>query len=234
MKQLLIFILWISPQLIFGQIENVGIGTNSPDASARLHVSSSNQGFLMPRLSTNERIAIVQPAEGLMVYDTNTVSFWYFNGGNWQELITPPPPVPSSILFSSLNQVGIAVTNETVVGSFALPANSLATNGEIIEIHSFGQISADTCILRFKFGSNVISFPIGETGNWSAQVRIYRKSATEIKMSGTLSVNNLTVADIFNGFQDLTVIAPIQITAAQSTAIANGLSLEGFSIEKVK
>ena len=41
----------------------------------------------MPRLSTIERNAINLPAEGLIVYDTNTASFWYFNGGNWQELV---------------------------------------------------------------------------------------------------------------------------------------------------
>jgi len=234
MKQIILSFLLVLPQLLFGQIENVGIGTNNPDASARLHVSSSTQGFLMPRVSTIERNAINLPAEGLMVYDTNTVSFWFFNGGNWQELVQLAPNVPSSILFSSLDQVGIAVTNETVIGSYAMAANTLETNGEIIEINSFGQITADTCILRYKFGPNVISFPIGTTGNWTSQVRVYRKTATEIKMSGTLSLNNLVVADIFIGFQDLTAVVPIQITAAQGTAVANGVSLEGFSIEKVR
>jgi hypothetical protein len=53
-------------------------------------------------------------------------------------------------------------------------------------------------------------------------------------MSGTLSVNNLAVADIFTGFQDLSAIVPIQITAAQGTALVNGVSIEGFSIEKVR
>ena len=234
MKQIIISFLLVLPQLLFGQIENVGIGTNNPDASARLHVSSSTQGFLMPRLSTTERNAINLPAEGLMVYDTNTVSFWYFNGGSWQELVQAAPSVPSSILFSSMDQAGIAVTNETVIGSYAMAANTLENNNEIIEINAFGQITADTCILRFKFGPNVISFPIGTAGNWTAQVRVYRKTATEIKMSGTLSVNNLAVADIFTGFQDLSAIVPIQITAAQGTALVNGVSIEGFSIEKVR
>lgn len=234
MKQILLFILLILPQLFIGQNENVGIGTNTPHSSARLDVSSSNQGFLMPRLSSTERNAIDQPAEGLMVYDTNTVSFWYFKGDNWQELIQATPIFPPSVLFSSMDQIGIAGTNETVIGSYALQANSLSVNGEILEINSMGSITADTCVLRYKFGPNVISFPIGVTGNWVSQIRIYRKSATEIKMSGTLSINNIVVSDIFIGFQDLTAVVPIQITAAQSSAVTNGVSIEGFSIEKIK
>jgi len=232
MIKIIVLVLLLSTQLTFAQVENVGIGTNTPDASARLDVSSQNQGFLMPRLSTIERNAIALPAQGLIVYDTNTVSFWYFNGAIWQQLMQPPPIVPSSILYSSMNQIGTAIAAETEISTFTLPPNSLSVNGQIIELNAFGQITADTSMLRFKFGTNVILFPIGTTGNWTAQVRIYRKSATEIKMSGTLSVNNLVVSDISIGFQDLTASLPIKITASQGTALVNGVSLEGLSIEK--
>jgi hypothetical protein len=88
--------------------------------------------------------------------------------------------------------------------------------------------------LRFKFGPNVISFPIGTTGNWTSQVRIYRKTATEIKMSGTIAINNLVVADIFTGFQDLSAIVPIQITAAQGTAIYQNAFLTNPNMSKAK
>lgn len=233
MVKIIVLFLLLSTQLTFAQVENVGIGTNTPDASARLHVSSQNQGFLMPRLSSTERNAIAAPAEGLMVYDTNTVSFWYFNGTIWQQLFQDAPSVPSSILYSSMDQIGIAVTTETEIGTYTLAPNSLSVNGEIIELNAFGQITADTSILRFKFGTNVVSFPIGTSGNWTAQVRIYRKTATEIKMSGTLSVNNLVVSDISIGFQDLTAPVLIKITAAQGTVLVNGVNIEGISIEKI-
>lgn len=218
----------------YAQIENVGIGTNSPNASAKLEISSVNQGFLMPRLSSLQRIGIIAPAEGLMVYDTNTVSFWYFNGGNWQELISEPPAPISNILFSSMDQIGIATSSETVIGTFALPANTLSANGKAIEINAFGHTTADTSMLRFKFGPNVITFPIGVFGNWTAQVRVYRKSLTEIKMTGTLTINNFSVADVVEGFQDLSLFAPIQITASQGDATINGVSMEGFSIEMIQ
>lgn len=69
-------------QLNFGQ-KSVGISTNSsiPDNSAILDVQSANSGVLVPRLSVAQRNAIVQPATGLLVFVTDSASF-YFNSGS--------------------------------------------------------------------------------------------------------------------------------------------------------
>ena len=63
---------------LFAQ-DNVGIGTNAPDASALLELLSTNKGVLVPRMTTVQRLAIVTPANGLLVYDTNFDCFFYFN-----------------------------------------------------------------------------------------------------------------------------------------------------------
>ena len=47
--------------------QRVGIGTNSPHASAQLEVASTERGFLPPRMSFSERNAIQRPASGLMI-----------------------------------------------------------------------------------------------------------------------------------------------------------------------
>ncbi|MEO7264331.1 MAG: hypothetical protein ABIW38_05430 [Ferruginibacter sp.] len=65
---------------------NVGIGTTTPNNSAQLEVASTSKGLLMPRMSSGQRTAIVSPAQGLQVYDTDTNSFWYFNGSGWAEM----------------------------------------------------------------------------------------------------------------------------------------------------
>jgi hypothetical protein len=66
----------------------VGISaTNTPpNASAMLDVSSTNKGLLPPRMSTAQRNAIASPADGLLVFDTNTQSYWYRRVGTWTEL----------------------------------------------------------------------------------------------------------------------------------------------------
>jgi len=66
--------------------QNIGIGTNTPDASALLDIKSSGKGLLIPRTSTAGRLIIANPAKGLMVYDTTVNSFWYFNGSAWGQV----------------------------------------------------------------------------------------------------------------------------------------------------
>ncbi len=61
----------------------VGIGTNTPNASAMLEVSATDKGILFPRMTSVQRTSIASPASGLYVFDTNTSSLWYYNGSIW-------------------------------------------------------------------------------------------------------------------------------------------------------
>ena len=66
----------------------VGINTDdsTPDASAMLDVKSTNKGMLVPRMNTIQRSAIATPATGLLVFDTNTGGFWFYDGTAWSDL----------------------------------------------------------------------------------------------------------------------------------------------------
>jgi len=55
-----------------GSESRVGIGTTSPNASAKLQLDSTTKGFLPPRMTTTQRNAIASPAAGLMIYNTTT------------------------------------------------------------------------------------------------------------------------------------------------------------------
>ncbi|MEI6765663.1 MAG: glycine-rich protein [Bacteroidota bacterium] len=72
-------------------INNTG---SSADPSALLDVSSTNKGVLIPRMSESERNAIVNPAEGLLIFNTSSKCFNTFIYGAWFELcgkcVTPP------------------------------------------------------------------------------------------------------------------------------------------------
>ncbi len=50
---------------------NVGVGTASPNASAKVEVSSTTQGFLPPRMSKTAQDAIASPAVGLQIWCTS-------------------------------------------------------------------------------------------------------------------------------------------------------------------
>jgi len=91
MKQLSICAVCLLAILITGSssiAQSVGIGTTTPASSAMLHINSTNKGLLIPRLTSAQRTAIASPAAGLQVYDTNTNSFWYYNGSGWIEMGT--------------------------------------------------------------------------------------------------------------------------------------------------
>ena len=62
---------------------NVGIGTTSPAATALLDLTSTEKGFLPPRMTTIQRDAIVSPATGLEIYNTTANTKNVFNGTAW-------------------------------------------------------------------------------------------------------------------------------------------------------
>jgi hypothetical protein len=61
------------------QAQNVGIGTTNPNSSAALDVSSSSKGFLYPRMTTQQRSAIANPADGLHIYNTDIGAPEYYS-----------------------------------------------------------------------------------------------------------------------------------------------------------
>jgi len=69
------------------QAQNVGIGTSNPHSSARLHISDTSRGLLIPNVAltaTNDVTTVQGPANSLLVYNTNTTSdvtpgFYYWN-----------------------------------------------------------------------------------------------------------------------------------------------------------
>lgn len=85
-KYITIFLLSFLPFLSYCQ--NVGINKDgsAPDPSAMLDVSSTNQGMLVPRMTSAQRNIIASPAKGLLVFDTDNNSFWFFNGTTWNDL----------------------------------------------------------------------------------------------------------------------------------------------------
>ena len=65
-----------------------GIAVNGdgadPDASAVLDVKSTTKGFLAPRMTLAQRNAIAAPATGLIIYQTDGVTGFYFYNAGWK------------------------------------------------------------------------------------------------------------------------------------------------------
>ncbi len=67
---------------LHGQV-SISYDGSDPDNSAMLEVKSNDRGFLPPRMGVTDRAAINDPAEGLMIYNTDTKAIEFFNGTMW-------------------------------------------------------------------------------------------------------------------------------------------------------
>jgi len=169
-----LFVLNIMLLPVFAQ---TGIGTTAPDASAKLDVSSTNKGFLPPRMTSAQRTAISSPAAGLMVYQTyGTSGLYYYNGTAWIYIINSTTNVVSVV------NGGTGTTTSTGTGSVVLntsptlitpalgtPSSATLTNASGLPIAS-GVSGLGTGVASFlatPTSSNLVSAISDETGSGS-------------------------------------------------------------------
>jgi trimeric autotransporter adhesin len=74
--------------------QNAGIGTLAPDSSAQLDIQSTTRGLLIPSMTQSQISGITSPAAGLLVFQTDHTSGFYYNAGtpvapSWQPLAPP-------------------------------------------------------------------------------------------------------------------------------------------------
>ena len=84
MKKITLMMLMFITAFSYAQ---VGINTNTPDGSSALDIESTTRGILIPRLTEIQRDAITTPATGLMIYQTNQISgFYFYDGASWTRI----------------------------------------------------------------------------------------------------------------------------------------------------
>ena len=101
----------------FSSFSQVGIGTDAPDASAALDITSTTSGLLIPRMTDQQRLDISEPASGLMVYvtDFGGGTFMFYEGSEWQ---VRSSPISSGYGISSEGMVFNRIVNTTFSGGW--------------------------------------------------------------------------------------------------------------------
>ena len=84
-------LLAITATSLFSQVA-INTDNAAPDSSAMLDISSTDKGILIPRMTTSERELIPNPAQGLLVFDTETNTFWYFDNDQWNKILNGSRP----------------------------------------------------------------------------------------------------------------------------------------------
>lgn len=132
---------------VFSQL---GAGTTSPSPRAILDLTATDKGFLLPRMTSTQRIAILPndtTDKGLQVFDTDTNSIWFWDGTAWIQRnvkniydnngdISPTAATNRTVGFTSggslnfdSNTLFIDATNNRVGIGTNTPTSTLEVNG---------------------------------------------------------------------------------------------------------
>lgn len=73
-------------QMVITSTGRIGMGTGTPDASAKLEVNSTTQGVKFPNMTTTQKNAISTPGAGLVVFDSTLAKLCVYSGSAWQTI----------------------------------------------------------------------------------------------------------------------------------------------------
>ncbi|MEL6923999.1 MAG: tail fiber domain-containing protein [Bacteroidota bacterium] len=119
--------------LLTGLQAQVAVNTTqaNPDASAILDVSSTTKGMLVPRMTSTQRTNIASPATGLLVFDTDESSFWFYNGTGWSGLAGG---------LSAMEEISSGTSGDAVLTIKADTDNDTETDNPRIEFDQDGSL----------------------------------------------------------------------------------------------
>lgn len=98
----------------------VGIATVTPNTSSILDITGTDRGVLIPRMTSAQRTLITNPADALLVYDTDVKMFYYYNSAT-----------------SSWTPINVG-TIKSVTASYTL---LLSDNGRVLDVNSASAVT---------------------------------------------------------------------------------------------
>lgn len=182
MKKLIVIILIAFSVNAFAQ---TGIGTRNPDGSAQLEVSSTNKGFLPPRMTAAQRTAISSPATGLLVYQTDgTSGYYFFDGAIWSSLNSGGGGIPTATISAYAGST--APSGYLICDGSAVPRATYSSLFAIIGITYGAGDGSNTFNLPDLRGANPVGLQstdpafdqLGETGGEKTHALTVAEMAT--------------------------------------------------------
>ena len=73
-----------TPKMVINDTGEVGIGTTEPNDDAILELSSSDQGFMLPRVASTSLPTVTSAHNGLMLYESDTHRLKIVANGEWE------------------------------------------------------------------------------------------------------------------------------------------------------
>jgi glycyl-tRNA synthetase alpha subunit len=177
-------------------------------ASSVLDVKSTSKGFLAPRVTTAQRIAISSPAEGLLVYQTDgTKGFYYFTNATWTALAA------SGASWSLTGNAGISY-----------PTNFLGTTD--LKSLRFRTNSAQGMLLDSLGNVGIGTAPAFTAGTFQEKLLVDAGTTSSFNaIVGRGSINNYLQLNIQNLSNGVSASSDVVATADNGTELVNFVDL---------
>jgi len=167
--------------------DNVGIGTATPASAALVDMTSTTKGFLPPRMTSQQRDAIVNPVDGLLLFNLTTGCFNYYFGGIWKSFCESDPELPC----------GLSLTINHVAGTIA-PVTKTVTYGTVTDIPG----EPSKCWITSNLGSDHQATAVNDATEASAGWYWQFNRMQGYKHDGTTRTPNTTWINSINEDSD--------------------------------
>ena len=177
-----------------------GIGTTTPNASAKLDVYSTNKGFLPPRVtltSATDASTIASPAEGLLVYNLGSVGlqagYYYWNGTSWATIATASSAgngVTSSDMVKLYSKAySAAIADSTIANASGYKFTVPVSGRYLFDFSSSGYVNQTSMTITFKVrqGSTDLATD-AQTGN-NNNVHVEYNGKLEVNLQAGVTYN---------------------------------------------
>jgi len=181
-KTILLFVTLIIALMGYSQV-GINQDGDDPDASAMLDVKSTTMGLLIPRMTEAKKNAIALPATGLLVFQTNGTTGFYYNKGT--------PVSPDWVILTGDN-----LGDHTATENIKLSGKWLSNDGgdEGIFVTTDGNVGIGTTSTSEKLEVN---------GKVRASDGFYAYQTSDdgfhVQKAGTISTTQSSTLD--NGFE---------------------------------
>lgn len=182
----------ISLSIVHFSFAQTGIGTTTPDASAKLDISSTTKGLLVPRVTSAQKTAISLPANGLLIYQTDAPSGFYVNTGTsaspaWLRVSTDWTKSGSDISFTTGN---VSLTGNLTGGNVATSKLSGFVSNTSTEASSRTLLVTDNGMILKSTAALTIALPTAGTLPEGFNCMVLQFGSGQVTFSGTFSNRN--------------------------------------------
>jgi hypothetical protein len=216
LSAVLFLCLFVTPVL-----SQVGVGTNNPNASAKLDVSSTTSGFLPPRMTAAQRDAIASPAAGLIVWCSNCCSYGeaqVYNGVTWTNMIGGSACAAKPTVAATTAATDIAATTATSGGNITSDGGASVTARGVCWSTSTNPTTADS---KTTDGSGTGSYTSSITGLTAGTLYYIRSYATN--SSGTTYGAQVS-------FTTASITAPVMAATTAASSITGTTASSGGNV----